>query len=149
LARLRCTSILEALYGRVLIPPAVAAELVAGVGEHPEIDSLLHCPWLEIRTLMRPENLTHLTQALDQGEAEAIQLAEEMNADMLLIDEWDGRLAAQQRKIPIIGLVGVLLNARKAALIGPLRPIYKKLMEEMRFRVSANIIETVLKEVGE
>jgi predicted nucleic acid-binding protein len=140
---------LAALYGRVIIPPAVAAELIAGVAEHPEIDTLLHCPWLEVRTLTPSEKLTKLTEVLDLGEAEAIQLADEMKADLLLIDEWDGRQAALERHIPIIGLVGLLLNARKASLIGPLRPIYEKLIVEMRFRVSRNIIESVLKEVDE
>ena len=132
-----------------MVPPAVFAELSAGSAAHPEIDAVLNSAWLEVRTLSQPENITELLLSLDLGESEAIQLAQEMHAEFLLIDERDGRQAALARGIRVIGLAGILLNARKSALLGPLRPIFESLVHELDFHIQWGIVETLLKEVGE
>jgi len=49
---------------------------------------------------------------VDAGEAEAIELARELHADQLLMDERKGRRLAVQEGIPVIGLLGVVLLAR-------------------------------------
>jgi predicted nucleic acid-binding protein len=46
----------------------------------------------------------------DQGEQEAIALAEELAADLLLIDEWDARLEAERRHLHVIGTLRVLAD---------------------------------------
>ncbi len=145
LARLECAQVLEAIFGKVIVPAAVASELLAGVPEHPEIDSILHAAWLEVRTLDRPPQLGELPFKLDAGEEEAIQLAEEMQADHILMDEARGRKVAGARGLSVIGVLGVLVRARKLGLIGPLRPIFTRLTDDLNFRVSPEIIATLLK----
>jgi hypothetical protein len=54
---------------------------------------------------------------VDLGEAEAIELAREVNADWLLIDERKGRKLAREAGLPVIGLLGVVLLARRNSLI--------------------------------
>ena len=54
---------------------------------------------------------------LDLGEREAIQLAEEQHADLLLIDERKGRQRARQRGLKTTGTLGVLLSAGELGLI--------------------------------
>ena len=53
-----------------------------------------------------------LETTLDPGEAEAIALAMEMSADLILLDERDGRIAAERAGLRVTGLLGVLLRAK-------------------------------------
>lgn len=54
---------------------------------------------------------------LDQGEQEAIALAEDLAADLLLVDEWDARLEAERRHLRVVGTLRVLADAPAAALL--------------------------------
>jgi len=81
--------LLPALYGRVFIPPAVAEEL-----DHEGAPAVVHTwlagrpSWLEIR---QPSHTLEPEVDLDRGEQQAIALAGEVDADSLLVDEWDAR----------------------------------------------------------
>jgi predicted nucleic acid-binding protein len=100
--------LLPALYGRVLIPPAVAAELEHESG--PEIVRawLAARPdWLEIRP---PIIYVGPAPDLDAGEREAIALAEEVSADLLLVDYWEARQEAERRRLRVVGTLRVLAD---------------------------------------
>ena len=73
---------------------------------------------------------------LDMGEREAIQLAEEQHADLLLIDERKGRMEAKRRGLRTTGTLGVLLSAGESKLIYP-EAAYRRLLVETSFRTSA------------
>ncbi len=122
---------------------------MAGSATHPEIDRVLHAPWLTVHTLENEESLDSIPDSLDRGEAEAIFLALQMKADHLLIDEKIGRKFAESLKIPIVGLLGVLGRARAKKLIGPLRPLIVTLINEFGFRANPLLIEELLKQHGE
>jgi len=54
---------------------------------------------------------------LGQGETEALALAQELHADVILIDERDGALTARRLNLIAIGTLGVLvLGAQKCLL---------------------------------
>ncbi len=109
--------LLHRLYDRVLIPQAVLSEL-----QHSETPLAVvewvkrHPAWLEVRHVaVRPEESS---EKLDQGELEAIVLAEEYRPDVLLLmDEDTGRTAAQLRNIPTTGTLGVLDDAAARGLV--------------------------------
>ncbi|MDP2901059.1 MAG: DUF3368 domain-containing protein [Candidatus Bathyarchaeota archaeon] len=63
-----------------------------------------------------------LLQELDAGEAEAIALALEAGADLLLKDEHLGRETARHLKLRSIGLVGILIAAKHKGLISAIKP---------------------------
>lgn len=65
--------------------------------------------WLE-RVRVRELDATLATE-LGAGEREAISLALEVRADVLLIDERAGRVEAEARHIPVAGTLAVLLQA--------------------------------------
>ena len=106
--------VLPALYGQVLIPPEVEAEL--GLSRRPEpVRAFIATPpaWLTVRTATSIEVIADL----HAGESAAISLARELRADRLIIDETPGRHAATQRGVPIIGTVGVLELAAERRLL--------------------------------
>lgn len=148
LARLGLQSVLPGLFGKVLIPPAVATELTAGLAAHAELDTLLHASWLEIRALRDSAAATLLSSQVDLGEAEAIILARELNA-ILLMDDLSGRRCAAEMRLQVIGTFGVLAAATRKGMIGSLKPVLKQLVSELGFRASEDLIRKTLHSVGE
>ncbi len=80
---------------------------------------------------------------LDLGEREAIQLAEEKRAELLLIDERKGRLEAKRRGLLVTGTLGVLLSAGRRGLIDA-EAAFHSLVETTTFRASPGVRENFL-----
>ena len=80
------------------------------------------------------------TEALDPGEREAIQLAEEHHANLLLIDE-RRRLEAKRRGISTLGALGILLAGGERGLIEP-EEVFQRLVEQTNFRASSKLVES-------
>lgn len=93
--------------------------------------------------------MTELKRKLDPGEAEAIILAAELNADLLLIDEALGRNEAKRAHLPVIGLMGVLLIAKKKNLIESITQIIQRLETEAGFYLSRLVKQRIIQEAGE
>jgi predicted nucleic acid-binding protein len=107
--------ILPALYGRVVVPPAVIAELSRNETPQPVRDWLKRVPaWLEVRG---PREVGRSSVPLGAGELEAIALAEELRADALLIDDWDGRQEALRRHLNVFGTLRVLADASDEGMV--------------------------------
>jgi len=70
----------------------------------------------------------------------AIQLAQELHADLLLIDERQGRLEAKRRGIPTTGTLGVLLAGQRRGLINA-EPALQRLINETSFRATPAVRE--------
>lgn len=92
------------------------------------------------------QRLLHL---LDAGEAEAIVLAKEAHADMLLIDERKGRRLAAAEGVHVIGLVGVILLAKRRAVIESAGDLLDRLCREAGMYVAERIVRAALESVGE
>jgi predicted nucleic acid-binding protein len=135
--------ILRALYGRVLAPPAVVKELTQP--RTPEVVSgwIAEPPhWLRVRALSGP--LAEFPTTLGAGEREAISLAEELRAAVLLIDDGAGRRESKRRSLAIRGTLGILGLAARHGLTD-LRSAIGRL-RETNFRASEELIESVLDE---
>jgi predicted nucleic acid-binding protein len=85
---------------------------------------------------------------LDEGEAEAIALALEMDA-RLLIDERDGRQAASRVGVSRLGLLGVLVQAKREGHVTAVRPLLQSLREDAGFWISDSLHNRILESVGE
>jgi uncharacterized protein len=134
--------LLRDMFGTILVPATVWSEVVAG-------EPLTRPIWIELRS---PTNLL-LVKALqldvDPGEAEAIALAKEVAADLVLIDEKKGRAVAKRLGLRYLGLLGVLVEAKQRGLIDELKPILDLLIQKAGFRVSQTLYGQVLASVGE
>jgi predicted nucleic acid-binding protein len=140
-----CESVLPSLYQRVLIPPSVLGEL--GHAGAPKIvgEWLLDLPnWIEVQRTAAPPDAA--LADLDPGEREAIQLAQEQRADLLLIDERLGRLVAKRRGLATTGTLGVLLAAAQKGLLDA-AAAYQQLATKTNFRCSPELQNSFLQRV--
>jgi uncharacterized protein len=67
--------------------------------------------WLRVKPVENVAFAQVLARELDRGEAEAIVLAIEMGADRILLDERDARQLAKALRLPVTGVLGILLSA--------------------------------------
>jgi len=110
LIRLGRPDVLREIYGRVLVPHAVLMEM-----QHPEAPAEVRAwasaapAWLEAMQVRQLD--ASLAAELGAGEREAISLALEVHADVLLIDERAGRREAEVRHLEVAGTLAVLLQA--------------------------------------
>jgi predicted nucleic acid-binding protein len=108
--------VLPRFYGRILIPPSVWNELQDTNTPDMVRTWVAQAPaWLELRQLIGAPDPS--LGFLDQGEREAIALAEEVHADRLIADETLARAEAIRRNLPVIGTLGVLRNGARAGLL--------------------------------
>lgn len=139
LVNLGRTDLLPTLFGRVLIPPEVHTELSSP--KRPEaVRAFAANPpkWLEVRAATAVEEIP----GLQPGEAAAISLAQELNADRIIIDEAKGRKEAAGRNLRVVGTLGVLEIAAERGLVD-LAQVFAEL-KETDFWVSAKLLDTRL-----
>jgi predicted nucleic acid-binding protein len=135
--------ILPRFYGRILVPPSVWEELQDI--QTPDIVRtwVAQAPkWLEMRPLTGAPDLS--LSFLDQGEREAITLAEELQADRLIADETLARTEAIRRKLSVIGTLGVLRNGARANLLS--LPEALSRLQQTSFFVAPELIRSLLEE---
>jgi uncharacterized protein len=142
-------ALLQELYGTIIIPNIVAQELSNATSL--KIQIILNLEWIQIQSVKNQALVDSLQQNsnLDPGEAHAIVLALEQQADELLIDERRGRREATKLGISIIGILGVLLIAKQHGLIPQVQPILDALIEQAGFRVSPQLYTQVLSQANE
>jgi predicted nucleic acid-binding protein len=105
LIRLGLVNVLSRLYGQVIIPPAVQAELSHPRAPKELIEWAEAMPsWVLVRSPTRPEEVS----ASGAGEREAIALAIELQAELLLADDKEARAVARRRGLAVIGTIGIL-----------------------------------------
>ena len=136
--------LLEAIYQTVIIPDIVASELAAA--SNPTISAILQRGWIQPQFLTDSQLADQLQQerGLDAGEANAIALALELQADDLLIDERLGRQEAIRLGLSIIGILGILLVAKQRSLIPQVQPVMDALIDQAGFRVSPQLYQRIL-----
>ena len=111
-------------------------------------DELRSANWLVIEPVTNSLAVELLLDQLDLGESEAIVLAHELSADVLLMDERRGRRRAMQSGLRIIGTLGILVEARQRKLADPIRPMLDRL-RDLPFRMSHALYTEILQRVGE
>ncbi|TVP63119.1 MAG: DUF3368 domain-containing protein [Leptolyngbya sp. LCM1.Bin17] len=151
LAAIDQLKLLPRLYGQVLIPEAVYRELVDIDPPVPGGAEAQAATWLEVRLIANCEVVERLQSEvrLDSGESEAIALALETGADLLLIDERRGRAEADRLGIKITGLLGILVEAKQKNLIVAVKPLMDALIATSEFRVSSALYDQILNMVNE
>ena len=141
--------ILAQILNHVIVPPAVDREINALEDLGVDISSYHSSQWVEILVPSNMEQVDALSQHLDLGEAEAIVLAQEIDAQLLVIDERAGTKVARSRGLTTIGLVGILLKAKERGLIPEVGAILQLLREKAGFWIGEKLLQQVLTKAGE
>ncbi|MGB9921018.1 MAG: DUF3368 domain-containing protein [Moorellales bacterium] len=152
LASIGRLSLLREFHGKILIPPAVWREVVLEGRGRPgasEVRQAQQAGWVEVAEPSDRSFVVMLRRELDDGEAEAIALAREKKAEVVLLDETDARRIAEVLGIPRAGVVGVLLRARLEGRIPSLQAELDRLRRERGFRLADTIYRAVLERAGE
>lgn len=124
--------ILQELFKEIFITPEIEKEVRA---EKPK--------WIKIKSVKNKSKIQELEKILDIGEASGIALALEHNEALLIIDERKGRSVAKTLEIPIIGTLGILIEANKVGIERDYLQIIEKLRED-NFRLSDKLLNKVL-----
>jgi len=140
--------LLRKQFGTIRIPNAVWTEL-----SHLDHDSgrqtleQAHTEgWIQVHQTANPAMVEILGVTLDAGESEAIAMAQEWPADLLIMYESSGRAMARNLKIRITGTLGILLKAKRDGEIYSLRFEMDRLVQEAGFFVSDRVRNTFLAE---
>lgn len=142
--------LLPAVFGKIIVPQMVMKELMVLETDFGHDLSTIHsATWLETQTATDMEAVKKYRQFLDEGESEAIVLAKELHADYLLIDDKQGRNAADHEGLTTIGVLGVFLLAKKAGKIEAVRPLMEELRAKAKFFIKEGLYQSVLKLAGE
>jgi predicted nucleic acid-binding protein len=111
------TALRHRFYGEVLVPEAVAIEWSAARAPQPVREWMSRPPaWIDVVQVTANE-VASVVEGLDAGERAAIALAERVRADLILIDETEGRAEAVRRNFRVTGTLGVLRAAAEEGLI--------------------------------
>jgi predicted nucleic acid-binding protein len=149
LAAIGHLTLLQQLYARIIIPEAVYHEIaVIGSGQ-PGATEVQTLEWIEKQHLAERALVNVLQIDLDAGEAEALALAVEAKADLLLMDERRGRTAAARLGLKYIGLLGVLVVAKQRGLVTLIKPALDELIIRAGFWITKDLYARVLATVGE
>ncbi|MDY6785731.1 MAG: DUF3368 domain-containing protein [Cyanobacteriota bacterium] len=128
LAKVGKMTLLRDIFGTIAIPQEVYQEVTTGT--HPAAQKVQTATWIEVYSVRDPQKVLDLKAVtqLHSGECAAIILAEELNANQILIDERAARQVAESRNLNIIGTIGILLLAKNRNLISSV----KELLDALR-----------------
>ena len=99
--------------------------------------------WIRIIEIKEKNSPKFLMSILDYGEAEAIVLAQEIKADLIILDNREPRLFAHQIGLKVIGTIGVLLKAYDKQIVkNPLEEVYR--LRNYGFYISDNLLDRIM-----
>ena len=146
LLKLNKLELLQQLYNQIYIPLAVYKEIETGKAKGYYKD-LSEIGWINIIEVQDRQAVKYFLD-LDAGEAEAIVLATELNADLIILDEKPGRFHAKHADLKVTGTIGILIKAKTIGLIDELKPLLNELTEKNVW-ISEKLKRDILEKAGE
>ena len=143
---LNLLSLLRDLYTEVWIPRKVEKEFIRK-DSIVRREALENAPWIKTVDLTDPQTAA-VHAELDDGEAEALALANEHNARLVLLDEKRGRQKAKKIGLMTKGTVGILQEAKREGLIDVIEPLLIRLQDN-GMHLSESLINDTLPDAGE
>ena len=134
--------LLRDLYSVIVVPPAVQGELLRN-------NIRLDPSWTRSVSGRDQDEVAALREHLDPGEAEAIVVASELDAQLLLIDEKRGRRIAIDRGLAVTGLLGVLAEAKARGLVAECQPVLDEMIRVAGFWIGDDLRTGYLRGLNE
>lgn len=148
LAAIGHLELLHRLYSEVLVPDVVYHEVSADPNA-PGAAAIAAAKWIHVQSVFRRDLVETFSLELDPGEAAAIVLAAQTGTHLLLMDERRGRKAAVRLGQHVIGVLGILIEAKHSGDIPAVRPLLEMLVTNAGFRVSDDLRVRILEVAGE
>ncbi len=141
--------ILSSLYNEVVVPTAVDKEIrdLGRLGY--DLVGYTSAKWIRVLEPSDLAKVQDLKFRLDDGEAEAIALAIEINCDLLLMDERIGTKIARSEGLRTVGLVGLLIKAKHDGFVPDVRSLLDQLRSKAGFWIGEALEKRVLEAAGE
>ena len=144
LAQIGKLAILQQLYNHIHIATAVWEELTAQPSKWLGTQQIRNATWISRHTVQNKSQVSDLQTYLDRGESETIALALELDTDLVLLDEKIGRYWANHFQLPVMGVIGLLIEAKDKHLVHSIRPELDSLRYEAGFYISQDVYEYAL-----
>ncbi len=148
LARIGQLEILARTGARVVIPREVYAEVVVRGEGKPGATEVREAAWIETRGVADHNMVTRLRTVLHTGESEAIVLAKEIDADLLILDDGEARDTTRSEGLSVVGLLAFLVLAKERGTIEQVRPLLDTLRQQ-GFFMSDALYHNILQRAGE
>ena len=149
LCRVEQGDLLPSLFGQVWITEEVRDEFLRLSSAEPKFQGLQIPSWAAVQAC--PDEIPKLQgyAGLHRGERSALALALATQADAILMDDAAGRRAAKALGLVVIGVAGILLQAKRRGLLPSLRPVIERLQNEAGFWLSPALTIETLRQAGE
>ena len=141
--------LLERQFKEIFIPKAVLSELRINdnVEGSNQLKTAIQKGWLKVKPVKNISLVQLLQRELDQGESEAIALAIEIQADLILLDEKEGRRIARSLDLKITGILGIALKAWRNGDIKSMQEFIGTLRNEAHFYVALDLEQKILQDL--
>jgi len=139
--------LLQAQFSDVTVPRQVWNELAAGEDGLERLRELRDDGFLRLAEVERSDLFVEIFHELDLGETAAICHAVEQNADLVLLDERDGRRVARRHDLDVTGVIGILLRGAKSGVVNVEREL--DALREAGFWISDDLYERILSEADQ
>ena len=148
LAKVGQLDLLRQLAETVMIPSAFYDEVVHSGRGRAGSDEVSRSEWIRVRQVVNREGASRLRGQIGRGEAESIVLAQEIQADLLILDDAVARRLAEEHGLPVAGLLGLLAYAKERGKISALRPMLDAI-RAAGFYLDDRLYESLLRHTGE
>lgn len=148
LSRIDNLDLLQRLAGTIHVPEAVYREVVSTGATRSGGRSVEQAEWIIRHEITDRLAVERLSAVLGHGEAEAIVLAGELRADLVILDDATARRVAEAEGREVIGLLGLLIHAKNRGLLSAVRPTLDRIVS-VGFYLDDRLYRTVLRAAGE
>ncbi|WKZ15523.1 MAG: DUF3368 domain-containing protein [Candidatus Jettenia caeni] len=143
LSSINSISLLKKLFHEIFIPDAVKQEIVSGGKGSFGFQEIQSERWIKSQDIRNELAKKYLLTDIDDGEAEVIVLAEELKANIIIMDDRLGRKIARLRGFAVIGTLRLLMIAKSKGIIAEVKPLLDRL-KETGFWVSDSVYKDIL-----
>jgi predicted nucleic acid-binding protein len=136
--------ILKTIFKELHVPTAVHREIEAYFSGDLQWQRCLDEGFIIRTEVQTPTRIKELMLHLHMGEAEALCLCIENNAQLCLIDDRDARIIARLNNIPVSGTLGVLMKAKKLGMVESVKGLMDRLKNDHHYWIDDAMYKKVL-----
>jgi len=140
--------VLPAIFGRVIVPGQVVAELSDGRTDRHDLPDPIVLPWADVRTVSPLSPQLESFVRLGAGELAVLTLALAIPGSVAIIDDLPARRVAESFGVNVTGTLHVIVVAKQRGLVPAVRPLLERL-QDLGFRMSADLRNRILTSADE